>query len=431
MKNNLKQKIIALAVLVVSSIFYTETTYAQTGNHVYSPSESVAFSNIDLSTPGGQTWSTDRATNPGYFTAVGSAIFTGAADANANVDGYVKYHAYNSPASSFTFPVGTGSDLRELTISGTIPNDGEYATAWILGDPSLATDPTFPNPGGHNISSVGTGIESVSPVGQWDWQDLSGDAAGLTVTVSIPDMTGFADASDLRLVGWNGTEWVDLSGTPTASGNTEDQTLSGTMIAGITAIGIGKAIPITTDLNLISFKGGVVECTASLEWVIYSSDEYSTITLEKKIASGAFEDIKTINVKPDNSDQTFTYTDADLLSNMEAYYRLRLEDASNNVSYSDVLFLKGECAGDIDISVYPNPTRGQFFIKGLVDYENIELRVYNSVSQIVKLQKLEAPSGVLYETIDMSGSQTGAYIILLLDENNPSQILHQESVIIQ
>lgn len=132
--------------LSVLSIFIVEKAIAQSGNHVFEPSETVNFGIIDLSTPGGQTWSTDRTATPGYFCAVGGATYTGATDANANVDGYVKYYASTSPATSFTFPVGTGSDLRTLTISGAILNNAAYGVAWILGDPTGSLILPYPMP---------------------------------------------------------------------------------------------------------------------------------------------------------------------------------------------------------------------------------------------------------------------------------------------
>ena len=46
-------------------------------------------------------------------------------------------------------------------------------------------------------------------------------------------MRSFAEPSELRIVGWNGLQWVDLSGKPTATGNTEYSNLTGIMIAGI------------------------------------------------------------------------------------------------------------------------------------------------------------------------------------------------------
>lgn len=123
-----------------------------------------------------------------------------------------------------------------------------------MGNPDGNLDPTTPNAGAHPVTSVGTGIQSVSTAGQWDWQDISNNANGLTVTVSIPNLSAFGLASELRLVGWNGTQWVNLSASIGASGNTENSTLAGTMINGITAIGVGKS-----NTNLDTDGDGVTD----------------------------------------------------------------------------------------------------------------------------------------------------------------------------
>ncbi|MES2773603.1 MAG: hypothetical protein V4722_05440 [Bacteroidota bacterium] len=227
-------------------------------NHVFSPGEAIAYGPVNLATAGAQGWSTDRAAIPGYFSAYQGATYTGASDA-ANVNGYVKKYGNDA----FVFPVGTGTDLRTLSMSAPSLATEAYATAWILGNPTSTTDPTAPNAGLHPVSAVTVPIIAVSPVGQWDWQATSGNGVGLTITVSIPDMTVFSPANSLRLVGWNGTSWIDLSGSNTASGNTENSTLSGTMVAGITAVGIGSAY-LTLRLKVL-LEGAVLGNSAGLE----------------------------------------------------------------------------------------------------------------------------------------------------------------------
>lgn len=210
--------------------------YAQTGNYVPSGGEADNFGIISLGTS--TSWATARTATPGYFAAYSTATYINASDAN-NINGYVK-HYVQAANQGFAFPVGSGSDLRTLTTSGNIPNGITIATAWIVGNPSGNLDPTGPNAGAHSTASLGTGITAVSTVGQWDWIDNNA-AVGATVTVSIPDMTSFTNnPSRLRLVGWNGSQWVNLSGTTGASSLAENSTLSGTMQSGITAIGIGQ-----------------------------------------------------------------------------------------------------------------------------------------------------------------------------------------------
>ncbi len=186
-------------------------------------------------------WKTDRSANPGYYSwGNGATSYTGLGVAN-NINGYVKKYGVDT----FVFPIGTGTEIRTLSIAAkpTGLTTDAYATAWIDGDPTTVVDPTS---GGltHSITLVSGVILGVSPVGQWDWQDLTTTGAGLEITVSIPAITAatgvFNQASNLRLVGWDGSVWKAL-GTTGASGLTNYSTLSGTMVSGIQAIGIGAS----------------------------------------------------------------------------------------------------------------------------------------------------------------------------------------------
>jgi hypothetical protein len=229
-------KLLVLIVVPFSSI-------AQGNAYVASDSEFNNFGTIDLTTPP-NSWSTFRGATPGYFSATGTAVYQNPTDAG-NINGYVKHYA-NLANQSFNFPVGTGSDYRGLSISGTRLATSQIAVAWILGNPTSTEDPTGPNSGFHAVTSLGAGLQSVSTIGQWDWQDLTSDATGLTVTVNIPNLTSFSSAADLRLVGWDGTKWINLSSSG-ATGNLENSSLSGTIVSGISAIGVGKIFSSSVD----------------------------------------------------------------------------------------------------------------------------------------------------------------------------------------
>lgn len=213
-------------------------------NYVFSGGELYNYGIVDLSSNNKINWSTDRSYKPGYFSVVEHANFAGFSDA-AHINGYVKKYGN----SSFIFPVGNGKTLRAFEISAPDKITDAYAVAWIDGDPSDSLDPTEPYAGKHPIKAVAGQITQVSNIGQWDWQvgasenlgiGTTGNGNGLSISVTIPDLRTFAKTSELRIVGWNGTHWIDLSGQPTATGNIEYSNITGTMIAGISAIGIGK-----------------------------------------------------------------------------------------------------------------------------------------------------------------------------------------------
>ena len=229
--------------LILFHILCASIAEAQS-NHVFSGGEMLNFGTIDISSFEKIAWSSEKDRLPGYFGVINNGKFIGYSD-QANINGYIKKYGN----TAFLFPVGNGKDLRTLEISAPQHTTDAYAVAWLEGDPSHFNDHTNPVAGEHPISAFAEPLIGVSNYGQWDWQvgasgtlgeDATGNGENLTITVSIPDMKSFAEASTLRLVGWNGTQWIDLSKSATANGNTEDSQLSGTMIAGITAIGIGK-----------------------------------------------------------------------------------------------------------------------------------------------------------------------------------------------
>jgi gliding motility-associated-like protein len=219
-------------------------------NYISSNSEISIFSSVDLSSSA--SWETSRLSNPGFFTWLDNAeLYEGATDV-FHVNGYVK----KTGNDGFVFPVGNGIDLRTLQMSAPSSISSEYAVAWISGNPTSTPDPTNNNELHSTLAFSGV-ITAVSPIGQWDWLAINDTGEGLIITVSIPALTGdfFTNSADVRLIGWNGTSWVNL-GTTGASGLTENSTLSGTMTAGIQAIGIGS---IKTAAPLVKAPTLVVE----------------------------------------------------------------------------------------------------------------------------------------------------------------------------
>lgn len=246
----------------------------------------------------GDNWKTDRSSSPGWFSASGPTSFIDPTDANA-IDGYMQ-HIPTAANQNFTFPVGNETDLRTLTISGNIPSNALIGTAWIVGDPSSTSDPTSGS-GNHPISAVSSPIISVSPAGQWDWVINEGDGGGVTVTVSMPDMSTFATTSDLRLVGWNGTAWIDLSGGPNATGNSENSTVTGIIPLGTTiqSIGIGS---IATPLK--AFFGNITayisENVLFVNWTTLSEENTKSFIIQASADGKNFTDIGTTTSKSKN-----------------------------------------------------------------------------------------------------------------------------------
>lgn len=403
---------------------------AQTGNRVFTGAEKTNFNTIDLATPGTQTWSTDRLSTPGYFSATLGAIYTGASDA-VNINGYVKKYGNEL----YTFPVGDGTDLRTLTISAPVLTTDAYTTAWIFGNPSGNLDPTFPNAGPHDITSFISPITMVSSMGQWDWQvgsniGATGTGVGLTITVSIPDMTAFSPTIQLRLAGWNGTAWVDLSGGPTASGNTENSTLSGTMIAGITAIGIattGNILP----LQLQSFYSQEKDCNVLLSWITTNEQNFSHFEIQQSDNGISYSKAGIVTAKNSNLENNYSFT-INQISGVN-YYRLKIIDKDGQYFYSNVEIINSNCSLNRDIiNVYPNPVKKGIVVINFVTETkgSAKLLLINTTGQQIISRDVKINSGVNKVTLDVKNIPAGNYFIQVLTTNNKI-IFNPQKIIVE
>lgn len=412
----MKKRTLNFALLLLTTNIFSQ------GNHVFSGGEAANHGVIDLATPGGQSWSTDRASLPGYFSGIMGASFTGASDA-ANINGYVKKYGNES----FTFPVGTGTDIRTVLINNNAGlNSDAYSMAWIVGDPSNNLDPTGPNMGAHSVISMGAGIVSVSPIGQWDWEvgdagnlgtGTTGTGLGLPITVSIPDMSNFATIADLRLVGWNGTQWIDLSGGSTANGNTENSTLTGSMVAGITAIAIGSTSFIL-PVKLVSFSAKEQNCMVEVSWITAEEINSSKYELEQSTDGIYFNKIATVNSR--NADNGSSYFTTIKQQKQNSYYRLKMVDKDGRFEYSGIISLRSNCSGVIDhMNLYPNPvttSTGQLTLEFNLKYTgNVRIAITNSLGQELINQYITIISGVEVYKLNSNSLQAGVYYLQMID----------------
>ncbi len=385
------------------------------------------FSSFDLAglnSLGGTagTWETNRAAVPGFYssgvltdnTGTHSGYFINASDAH-NVNGYVKKNG----TGSFTFPVGTGTVLRSLSISSPASTNSAIAVAWIAGDPANAAyDPTLPNPGYHsrNTSKLGSNILAVSPVGEWDWMDITNNGSGLIVTVSIPDMTTFTLAKDLRLVGWDGGSWQDLSGGPSATGNTAGSLLSGIMRYEITAIGIGSAASLL-DIKLADFSITEQNCNAQVNFTTTAEDPNTTIDIEQSPNGLNFTRISSVVSQYPNGG---AYHINAVQNDATAFYRLKIINADGRYRYSAVKTLTTTCSSNNHMSFYPNPISGamQASLRFNTDYRGkARLLVYNTTGQQLLNQPATIVSGQNIIPVNTSSLSAGVYYMQLVGEN--------------
>lgn len=394
--------------------------YAQS-NRVFSGMEILNYGVLDISLNGSSTWTSERTSQPGYYSALENAIYIGYSD-ESNIDGYIKKYGN----TAFVFPVGNGKDLRTLEISQPNQLTDAYATAWIEGDPSKDLDPTTPHAGEHPVTAVEGNIKAVSKIGQWDWQvgeaaNLSststGNGAGLLITVSIPDMRAFADEDELRLVGWNGSKWIDLSGKPTATGNKEDDKLSGIMVAGITAVGIGKieSIPF---IKLESISASTSFCNTTLKWITAFENNSIHFMIEQSMDGFNFYTIASL---PSSGITNGNIYSKDLQQpNGIAYYRLKMLNKNSAYKYSQTVSVINKCNETNEIRLFPNPVshKENIHLRFTTSYDGEgSLTIVNTMGQKVFEKTVQITPGINLLSTDVKRITHGIYFIKIMGVN--------------
>ncbi|SEJ59660.1 Por secretion system C-terminal sorting domain-containing protein [Dyadobacter sp. SG02] len=335
----------------------------------------------------------------------------GAGYAGGNTDAqHVNGYVTKSGDDAFVFPVGSGTDLRTVSISAPAAA-ATISTAWFVGSPATVTDPS--DGATHSLTALAAPIEAISPVGFWDWINPAGSDDNVAVTVSIPDVTGFALPADLRLVGWNGTQWVAL-GTTGASAAAENNALSGTIPAGtsITALAIGSVEP-PLPVTLVSFTGKAVENTVALNWATTEEINASHFEVQRSSDARNFEPIGQVDAKGD-SKVIVNYAFADQMPLAETnYYRLKQVDRDGTFAFSKTISIRFEAA--IGIKVYPNPVTDILRIESGAALQSVEIfRADGSkVTRIAAPVDHAAASLQNLREIDLRGQKPGIYIVIV------------------
>ena len=170
--------------------------------------------------------STVRVAPRGYLSFVGTASHTSISNA-AHVDGYVRTYE----TGVFTFPIGDNGKLRTASVSAasnSIPADAAYYNV----------NPTTDS---YTSTSVDAGVIAVSTIEYWD---INGPTAA-KITLTWDSSSGVTSLATTKIVGWDGTKWVNVpatfvGGSTTTTGSIiTDNTITPNTYTVYTLAGIG------------------------------------------------------------------------------------------------------------------------------------------------------------------------------------------------
>ncbi len=211
------------------------------------------------------------------LTAVTGYVVTPRAEPTANISwqpgathvgtsdvSHTNGYAETTGNTAFTFPIGNGATYRPAGISAPA-TAGTFSASYFGQNASAATLPTGAP---FSTTSLGTGVTGVSNVEYWDINGPS--AVNLTLSWSVASgLSGLAGSSltDLIIVGWNGSQWVNLGGTATGTLSITGTITTTTAITPNTytayTFGSVSGCAVPTVGGTVAFGGQLPVCTSS------------------------------------------------------------------------------------------------------------------------------------------------------------------------
>ena len=178
--------------------------------------------------------------------------------------------------------------------------------------------------------------------------------------------------------------------------------------------GIIEGYPL--PVSLTNFNVYKQQFQAKLTWITASENGNKGFEIERRSGEDwtviGFTESKAVN---GFSSSAISYDFIDINPNSGInQYRLKQIDLNGKFSYSHIRTLNFD--NESIVSVFPNPNKGKFAIKGLLNTQQV--RIYNTSGQIVWNGNNTHPT----LTINLEHLNNGVYRLEVLDKNNQSRI---------
>lgn len=184
-----------------------------------------------------------------------------------------------------------------------------------------------------------------------------------------------------KLYHHDGTFWQKQTGSTSVSGNT--LTYNG-------YTGTFSPFTIGDDVILLPVAWLDFGCEATkegptqLSWRTAMESNTRAFVVERSVDGNAYHSIGEVAAAGNSQTmRSYSFTDLQPLPTI-AYYRVRLEDMDDNISYSDVCRSNaGAVSNPAPLKVFPNPTNGGLYIMALEPERNFMWELFSATGQRV------------------------------------------------
>lgn len=150
----------------------------------------------------------------------------------------------------------------------------------------------------------------------------------------------------------------------------------------------GVLAPLPIDLASFTARNG--KCgEVILNWKTASESNSDYVDVERSNDGKTFETVQRIKSANVSTGSDYSYTDANLLSGVRYFYRLKQVDFDGkSVYFNTILIEPRRCIGsDLSMEVHPNPAfdKVNVSMKGFNNDDNVKLIVTNALGEVVMI----------------------------------------------
>lgn len=347
-----------------------------------------------------------------------ATVAAGNALSTSYVEGPMRYQKASSGATILNFPIGKGADCRPVVL--TIAHAGStsyFYRAELFNASAAALGYSLPP----TVSSVST--VHYYTIGRTDASGNNQPTAGLSGNQTIEAHFGendlITDGGVITIVkntNATPTAWIDIGGTGGPAYNAGanltgsiTSTSSPTAFNSFSTFAIGFKDITVLPLQALEFTAYANSDYVDLLWTAASASQNSSFTIEKSSDGINFEAVKTVaaDVAPGNNNALhLDYSSKDMQPYPgRSYYRLKQIDVAGKITYTKAIAVF--FGGKQSVSVYPNPSSGTLYIKGL-NAGVTQIEWYDTGGRRVLTQMAAVQNGVTILNTDLPG---GAYVL--------------------
>lgn len=311
--------------------------------------------------------------------------------------------------TSFTFPVGDGTYMREVSITAPSNPTDRFECSYIHADPN----PTYPD------NALDLTLDHISSCEYWMLNRTNG-SSNVKVKLSWDSNTscGVTVLNELRVAKWDGSVWLDL-GNGATTGNTTAGTIETssavTSFSPFTLASSTSANPL--PITLLNFDAIYNKAyrKVDLTWQTYSEINNDYFTIERSQNGEDWEFVSTLDGAGFSQGiRAYESEDIEPFSGL-SYYRLKQTDFDGNYTYSAIRSVTIDDEQQHVFQIFPNPVINALNLASN-EFPISSYQLIDGNGQTI--EKITLQEDQFQTTIDMSGFANGLYYLVVFDDNH-------------